>query len=157
MNKYVPGLWSVIFLVANVIFAQSTANTVDVTFESQGDTLAGTIWMPAGEGLFPAMVVVHGSGRATRIAERNAARHFSSMGVAVLSYDKRGVGASGGTYVGRNNTSRENLELLSDDVVAAVKKMRSTTKIDPDKIGLWGVSQAGWIIPLAVSKISTID
>lgn len=79
------------------------------------------------------------------------ARHFVELGVAVLTYDKRGVGQSGGAYVGRQNASEQNLSLLARDVVAGVSYLRERPDIDGDQIGLWGVSQAGWIIPIAAT------
>lgn len=122
---------------------------VDVQFVSEGTTLSGSLWLPAGKGRFPAMVVVHGSGRATRSVAAGAAGHFNQRGIAVLGYDKRGVGRSGGTYVGRRNASEENLTLLARDAAAGVALLASRDDVDGERIGLWGVSQAGWIVPMA--------
>ena len=81
-----------------------------------------------------------------RFAEQVARRGFS-----VLTYDKRGVGASGGIYagpeVGTNNVDSTNLTLLAKDASAAANKLQ---ELDQDlPIGLIGFSQAGWIIPMA--------
>jgi pimeloyl-ACP methyl ester carboxylesterase len=77
------------------------------------------------------------------------ANHFNRFGVAVLAYDKRGVGESGGVYVGRENGSERNLTLLARDAAAGVAFVRAQPAIDQSQIGLWGVSQAGWIVPMA--------
>ena len=122
---------------------------VDVTFESEGATLAGTLWLPVGDGPHPAMVYVHGSGRQTRRSATGVAAHFNALGVAVLGYDKRGVGASGGVYEGRDNASEENLTLLARDAGAGITFLRARADIDGAQVGLWGVSQAGWIVPIA--------
>jgi uncharacterized protein len=121
----------------------------DVEFESEGVTLSGTLWLPRGPGPHPAMVYVHGSGRATRSTGEFVADHFSRAGVAVLVYDKRGTGRSGGTYVGRNNGTEQNLTLLARDAAAGLALLRAHESIDPEQIGLWGISQAGWIVPVA--------
>ncbi len=123
------------------------ARTQEVAFESEGVTLAGTLWLPEGAGPHPAAVFVHGSGRASRNSASNVAANLNRLGIAVLGYDKRGVGGSGGTYEGRNNASEQNLMLLARDAAAGIAMLRGHSAINPDGIGLWGVSQAGWIVP----------
>ena len=78
---------------------------------------------------------------------------FLSMGVAVLTYDKRGVGGSTGTYV--NVGTARSVEVfgdLSDDALACVAALKLRKDIDAERIGLGGNSQAGWIVPLAASR-----
>ncbi len=121
----------------------------EVRFDNAGVTLAGTLWLPAGPGPHPAMVYVHGAGRASRQDASGVADYFRSRGIEVLGYDKRGVGESGGVYVRWGNASEANLTLLARDAVAGIKLFRGHESIDPKQIGLWGVSQAGWIVPTA--------
>ncbi|MEO9850213.1 MAG: prolyl oligopeptidase family serine peptidase [Reichenbachiella sp.] len=123
----------------------------EVTYQSEGTTISGGLWLPEKKGPHPAMVIVHGSGRATKNAAHYMALHFVEMGFAVLSHDKRGVGKSEGTYVGRFNTSKENLELLAKDVSAGVEFLKTRSDIDTNQIGLYGWSQAGWITPIVAS------
>lgn len=120
-----------------------------VRFESRGTSLSGDIHLPADS---PAIgvVVVHGSGPEPRSTD--LARRFAADGVAVLTYDKRGVGESGGKYEGTYNISWENLHLLADDAVAAVQALAAHPRLRGRKIGMFGVSQAGWIIPIAASR-----
>lgn len=75
------------------------------------------------------------------------------MGIAVLAYDKRGVGESTGEYsgVGPGN-SVAMFDLLAADVIAGVETLARRRDIDPRRIGLVGNSQGGWIAPLAASK-----
>lgn len=134
-------------------FAQSDGFTVqDVKFESQGITLAGSIVKP--EKPFAAVVIVHGSDPVKR--EMEFAKRLAKKGIAVLTYDKRGVGESGGVYVGpsvgTNNIDSANLNLLAQDADAAVKTFRTYLKNKKIQIGLVGFSQAGWIIPIAANK-----
>ena len=126
-----------------------------ITFQNGDVTLAGTLDLPAGEGPFPAIVTVHGSPPLTRNDLYNLyiSHFFVQHGYAVLRYDKRGAGESTGEYpaVGVEN-SEVALNDLADDALAGVEFLRNHDLIDPDRIGLAGHSQAGWIIPLAASK-----
>jgi len=69
----------------------------------------------------------------------------------VLAYDKRGIGQSGGIFPGEA-ASNAAIERLARDAEAAVRFLAAQPELDPDHIGLWGASQAGWIIPLAASR-----
>ncbi len=85
---------------------------------------------------------------------------LAEKGIAVLTYDKRGVGESGGVYagpeVGTNNIDAANLDLLAVDASAAVNVLSSHLSARQGPIGLMGFSQAGWVIPLAANKNRTV-
>lgn len=135
------------------VFSQSTNLVIqDIKFESQGITLAGSVLLPKNP--FAAVVIVHGSDPVKR--EMEFAKRLAKAGIAVLTYDKRGVGESGGIYVGpsvgTNNIDTTNLNLLSHDANSAVNTFRTYLKGKKMPIGLVGFSQAGWIIPIAASK-----
>lgn len=141
-----------------MVIAQSTDFTIqEVKFESVGITLAGSIVIPKNP--FAAVVIVHGSDPVKR--ELAFARRLAEEGIAVLTYDKRGVGASGGVYAGpsagTNNIDTTNLILLSQDANAAVNTFRTYLKDKKIPIGLVGFSQAGWIIPIAASKNPQVE
>ena len=75
------------------------------------------------------------------------------MGFAVLAFDKRGVGESTGEYIPFDvETSEATFNDLSSDVAYAVRWLAEQQGIDANRIGLFGGSQAGWIMPLAASK-----
>lgn len=129
--------------------------TENITFESEGVNLVGTIYSPNHP--LSAVVIVHGSDqvpRMTRFAELLAQKD-----IMVLTYDKRGVGESGGVYagpeVGTNNISIENLNLLAKDVSSAVNVIHK--KNEDLSIGLIGASQAGWIIPIVANKNPLVE
>ena len=158
-----------IALIATLIFALcvslymtsdqaiSAQDLERIEFESNGSTLVGRVDFPQGEGPFPAVAIVHGSGLVTRFAAGFVASVLNSNGIAVLRYDKRGVGDSEGSYanIGPGN-SEFMFDLLSDDAIAAVEYLQSLDNIKSDQVGLYGASQAGWIIPLAASKSESI-
>jgi dienelactone hydrolase len=117
-----------------------------VTFANGDVRLAGVLRLPAGPGPHPALVFVHGSGRGTRGQYPDEADHFARHGIAVLAFDKRGCGESTGDW------RQADFDEFTADVLAAVGHLRRDRRIRADKIGLWGVSQAGWVIPLAASR-----
>jgi uncharacterized protein len=123
---------------------------LDVRFTCAGATLAGTLYLPAGDGPFPAAVWVHGSGEAERLGfGGDLVPGLVRGGVAVLSYDKRGVGQSDGHCCPGDNGD---FDLLAADAAAAVAVLLVRPEIDPAHVGLIGASQAGWIVPLAAAR-----
>jgi uncharacterized protein len=147
-----------LFLITvNQIKAQSleAIKVENVTFKSEGVILVGTIYKPKHSQ--SALVVVHGSGQEPRMTK--FAELLAKNGITVLTYDKRGVGESGGDYagpeVGSNNIDSANLNLLARDASAAVNKLHEFDKNIP--IGLVGGSQAGWIIPIAASNNTLVQ
>jgi uncharacterized protein len=151
-------LWLSLIAFPEMVFSQSADFIIqDVKFESQGVTLAGSILTP--KKTFAAVVIVHGSDPVKR--EMDFAIRIAKEGIAVLTYDKRGVGESGGVYVGpsvgTNNINITNLNLLSQDVSSAVNTLRTYLKDKKTPIGLVGFSQAGWIIPIVASKNPQIE
>lgn len=145
-----------LLLIQTVIFNQGFAqkfNPVikqDIIINSEGVNLAGTIYKP--KNAYASVVVVHGSGQETRMTE--FAELLANNGISVLTYDKRGVGKSGGVYagpeVGTNNVDSLNINLLAKDARAALNKIKNYSNGTP--IGLLGFSQAGWIIPIAANN-----
>ena len=111
---------------------------------------AATLTLPPGPGPFPAAVMVHGSGPQTREEFQAFAAYLTSIGVAVLADDKRGVGQSGGRYPGEAATD-STLDVLARDAQAEVRFLARTAGIDPGRVGLFGDSQAGWIIAIAAA------
>lgn len=120
----------------------------EVTFvnEKEGNTLAGTLTIPEGEGPFPAMVLVSGSGQQNRDEELMNHRPFwviadycARHGIAVLRYDDRGVGGSTGEV--ENATSMD----FSYDAEAAFDYLCKRKEINATKVGILGHSEGGVI------------
>ncbi len=120
----------------------------EVTFvnEKEGNTLAGTLTIPEGEGPFPAMVLVSGSGQQNRDEELMNHRPFwviadycARHGIAVLRYDDRGIGGSTGEV--ENATSMD----FSYDAEAAFDYLRNRKEINATKVGILGHSEGGVI------------
>jgi dipeptidyl aminopeptidase/acylaminoacyl peptidase len=91
------------------------------------------------------VVWVHGAGEAERLGwGGQLVPGPVRSGLAVLPYDKRGVGQSEGDC---RPGAQGHFNLLTADVEGAVRVLRAQNGVDPDKVGLVGASQAGWIAP----------
>ena len=116
-----------------------------------GVTLRGTISKPRwSRKPVPGVVLVHGSGPLTREHLTGDVRSLVQHGFAVLAYDKRGAGASSGEYLRQSGYSADTLlRRLATDAAAAFDQLAADPDVDSSRLGFFGASQAGWIIPLA--------
>jgi pimeloyl-ACP methyl ester carboxylesterase len=120
-------------------------------------SLAGTLTLPPGAGPFPAAMLIAGSGPQDRdetVAGHRPflvlADHLTRKGVAVLRYDKRGIGKSTGNF------DQATTEDFASDAAAALGYLKSRKEIDPGKIGLIGHSEGGIIAPMMATRSSDI-
>lgn len=133
----------------------------DVRFKSAGEDeymLAGTITKPQGDGPFPAIVLVSGSGPQNRNSEifnhkpfLIIADYFSRRGYMVLRYDDRGVGESKGYFA--KVTTKD----LAEDTDGAIKFLMERDDVDKNKLGILGHSEGGMIAPMVASENSDVD
>jgi len=123
----------------------------EVRIRSGDVELAATISSPRwGSGPFPALVSVHGSGPRRRQDYSGDWRRLVPHGIVVLTYDKRGVGESSGRFEEvRTASSEEDLRTLATDARACLDFLVRQPRVEPRRVGFFGASQAGWIIPLA--------
>jgi uncharacterized protein len=119
----------------------------DVRLETGGVVLVGTLTLPPTDAPTPLVIGVHGAEGGTR--DFHLFRHLQSTlpsaGIATLLFDRRGDGESGG------DAAASGYEQFADDVRAWVRFCEADERIDPERIGLWGISQGGWIAPLAAA------
>jgi uncharacterized protein len=115
----------------------------DVIFSNGDVELSGAVLLPAGAGPHPAVVLVHGAEAASRESYRLLASHFARRGVAALIYDKRGIGESTGSFSGAS------FDDLAGDALAGHDLLRGLPSIDPQRVGMLGISQGAWVIALA--------
>ncbi len=107
--------------------------------------------LPEGQGPFPAVVYGPGSGSvsAGHQSTIDFARELNRLGFAVMRYDKRGTGESNGTVVAVSTAnSSTTIPLLASDMQAVMNQLLNHARIDPQRIGLFGSSQAQWYMPL---------
>jgi len=127
-----------------------TFHEEELLFTSGDATLSGTVKIPVGDGPFPGIVLVHGSGPAGRESVESMARFFVSIGFATLSYDKRGCGGSTGDW------KTADLLQLARDALVGVAILRARDDVDPTRVGMWGISQGGWVAPIAASHWTSV-
>jgi fermentation-respiration switch protein FrsA (DUF1100 family) len=127
----------------------------EVTFENREDgvTLAGTLTLPQREGVFPAVVLLSGSGAQNRdeeIMEHKPflviADYLTRNGIAVLRFDDRGTAASTGNFGAATGYD------FSKDAEASVKYLQTRREINRAKIGLAGHSEGGIIAPMVAAR-----
>jgi dienelactone hydrolase len=116
----------------------------DINFESGGVRLAGRLVMPKGAARVPVVVLVHGSERDSALNSYPLQRLFPSQGVGAFVYDKRGTGASGGSYT-------QDFDVLARDAIAAMHTAKQLAGARLGRIGYQGGSQGGWVVPLAAN------
>ncbi|MEQ9425022.1 MAG: alpha/beta fold hydrolase [Cyclobacteriaceae bacterium] len=140
-----------IFVHLSVCLAQQSLKSEKIQFTNGDVQLSGELIIPEGEGPFPAIAFLHGSGPHTREGFRSYALKFAEIGLASLFYDKRGTGSSTGSWV---TSSQED---LANDAVQAIDFLKNDPRINPDLIGLWCISQGGWVGPVVARKSKSIS
>lgn len=137
-------LWTgaTIGLAFHCTIAGDQPKPATIHFASHDVDLVGTVFEPGTNTPHPGVVLISGSGSARRGELREYAEHLCSLGVTALTYDKRGSGESGGDW------TTASLADLAYDAANAVAYLKNLPQVDSKRIGVWGVSQAGWIIPL---------
>jgi pimeloyl-ACP methyl ester carboxylesterase len=126
---------------------------VDMTIQNGDVLLNGTLTKPEGDGPCPVVIAAHASAAGTR--DFGVYQHLASIlplcGVAVFIYDRRGSGDSSGDYESATFFD------LAADMQAAIDMLKLRSDIDPNQIGLWGMSQGGWIAPLTAAESADVD
>jgi len=123
----------------------------DVVYHNGDVSIAATLFMPTSEGRHPALVMMHGSGENERYRYRFLADFYARLGIACLFADKRGCGESGGDW------RKVGFEPLAWDGIRGVEWLKQREDIDPDRIGMTGISQAGWIMSLAAALSDDVN
>jgi pimeloyl-ACP methyl ester carboxylesterase len=110
----------------------------ELRVERDGATLVAS-YSPAGS---TAVVAVHGASEGTRswYLYRHLHDVLPPAGIGVVTFDRRGDGASTGT------PSRGHFGTQADDVLAVADAAGA------ERVGLWGISQGGWVAPLAAAR-----
>ena len=120
-------------------------DVTETRFDAGGVALVGRLVMPRGQGPVPVVVLLHGSETDSALDGNALQRMFPAEGVGAFVFDKRGTGASGGAYT-------QDLSLLADDAVLAMKEARRLAGPRAGRTGYQGGSQGGWVAPLAADR-----
>ncbi|MFD9304085.1 alpha/beta hydrolase family protein [Streptomyces sp. NPDC060048] len=121
-----------------------------VSIRHGGHTLNGVLATPRdGRKRHGLVVYVHGDGPVNATHDDGYKPMWEAnaeAGYASLSWDKPGVAGAPGDWLGQSMDDR------ADEAAAAVAWARARPDIDGDRIGLWGASQAGWVLPKVAAR-----
>ncbi len=162
-TRFTRSSWRAPALIALLILAASGwawsrqhqgLETTTLRFVSDGDELVGTVIRPRSEKDLPGIVIAPGSMPVPRKVYTPFAAAIARLGFVVLNFDKRGVGQSAGgdKLDERNNGGTPYLTQLGRDLAAGARALRHISGVDPERVGFVGISQGGWVIPLAARE-----
>lgn len=120
--------------------------------EEQGFDLGGMLFMPSGDGPFPAAVIIHGSGTSRRDNGwyLTLTDYLQRNGIAVLLPDKRGSEQSAGDW------RTADFHDLATDTEAAIEFLENQQLVTVDRVGVIGMSQGGWVAPIVASNANNL-
>jgi alpha-beta hydrolase superfamily lysophospholipase len=128
----------------------ATMTTQRFEFVSNGNRLSGFVDVPAGGAARAMIVIIHGYGK-TDVAGQGSyydlRSQFTQLGISTLIWDKPGCGESKGTF-----DADQPVESSAREVLDAIRYARESKLPGSQKVGLWGISRAGWIAPLAITQ-----
>ncbi|MCB0661639.1 MAG: alpha/beta fold hydrolase [Saprospiraceae bacterium] len=150
-----------------VLLQNNWAQNIPITFQSDNLTLNGTLTIPTGQGPFPAVILVHGSGPSDRdqtvtLSDGNSmclypqlfgktiknfkdiAEYLGNQGIAVLRYDKR-------TFTHGASLDEKTISTydFANDIEAAIDFLKTRSEVNAECIVLAGHSQGSVLIPVA--------
>ncbi len=148
-------------LVATILFLSCTSSafvapmtTQKFDFISNGTRLSGFVDIPAVRTARAMIVIIPGYGK-TDVSGRTSyfdlRSRFTHLGISTLIWDKPGCGESQGTF-----DADQPVASSAREVFDAVQHARESKLPGSQKVGLWGISRAGWIAPLAITRNSNI-
>lgn len=112
--------------------------SIDVEFQSEGVTVRGDVYVPEGEGPFPAVVLAGGWCYVKELRQPDYAKEFAANGILALVIDYRCMGASDGV-------PRQDIDPWAqiEDYRNAISYLETRPDVDTDRIGAWGISYSG--------------
>jgi pimeloyl-ACP methyl ester carboxylesterase len=126
----------------------------EIVFHSGDFKLVGDLRLPEGRGPYPIILFVHGDGpnnRTSGVTYPPIMERMESAGYATFAWDKPGTGASTG-LIDRSRLGEQRAQIVLD----AIKVLKDHPDIDPKAIGMWGISQAGYVMPRVLSMSEDI-
>jgi hypothetical protein len=141
--------------ISHVSFGQM--KTEEFSFTYDGKNYSGLIDMPKDKKPTALVVLIPGDGKTNVMVKDwfpliyNTRFKFVSAGLACCIWDKAGCGKSEGEY-----QYNQPVTSSANEALAAIEKLRKMNIVPHDKIGLWGISRAGWICPVIIEKDKSI-
>lgn len=154
-NKQILGaisgilMFVILFLATSCAGRPQSSRVEEIVFHSGEFKIVGDLRLPGGSGPYPVVVFVHGDGPNNRTAGGTylpIMERMASAGYATFAWDKPGTGESTGE-IDRNNIGEQRAQIVLD----AIEVLKARPEIDAQQIGLWGISQAGVVMPRVLS------
>jgi pimeloyl-ACP methyl ester carboxylesterase len=126
----------------------------EIVFTSASFTIVGDLQLPDGPGPHPVVAFVHGDGpnnRTSGVTYPPIMERMHRAGFATFAWDKPGSGAS----VGQIDPSRT-IEQRTQIVLDAIGMLKQRPDIDAARIGMWGISQAGYVMPRVLERTDDV-
>lgn len=141
-NQILINKFFLTFLYFSIAFSscKKSYHTRDIMYKNDDIEISARVYIPPGEGRFPAVVIVPSAEPVTKDEYSAYAEYFSSHGIATLCYDKRGSGKSTG------NIWLADFDDLLNDALSGIQYLKTLPYIDTAKMGFLGHSQGGMYI-----------
>jgi len=143
-------LMAALLLVTSCAGHTRQPKTEEIAFQSGSFRVVGDLRLPEGEAPHPVVIFVHGDGpnnRTSGVTYPPIMNRMERAGYATFAWDKPGTGES----TGRIDNSRLG-EQRAQIVLDAIEVLKARSDIDSEHIGLWGISQAGYVMPRVLTK-----
>jgi uncharacterized protein len=129
-------------------------------FVDAENVLRGFIDFPKGSGPHAAVLIVHGSGKTDVFHgggfyygnHEQLRNTFREAGFATVVWDKPGDGCSSGSYA-----PGIPLRQRAHETTLALRALKQRSDIDPSRMGLWALSQGGWVAPMAAVQTNDVS
>jgi len=158
-KKYKSLLIVIIVMLTSIVLLfihQNTYKMIEkrVEINTPNGTLTGTLALPNDySGKLGLVVFVHGDGEINASYDdgyKPLWEKLASVGYASLSWNKPGINGSSGNWLNQSMDDR------AQEVINVINWTKYLPEIDSERIGLWGSSQAGWVIPKVVKENKNI-
>jgi uncharacterized protein len=144
----------IFFLIANSLVAQNDMQTDTFSFEFEGKKLIGVLDFPTHQKPCGIILIIQGDGKSNVVAGNwfyDMRTQFVKLGYACCAWDKIGCGKSEGKYF------QQSVQNNAKEVLCAINELNHRNIPGTNRIGLWGISRAGWICPLVIQKYPSIS
>ena len=142
-----------LFHFVNITLGQVKTEIFD--FVHEGNKLNGVLDLPAEQDPTALIIIIQGYGKSNIVAGNGYLElrsFFVDNGLAVYTWDKPGCGKSEGKF-----DINQPVQNSAKEALAAIKELKLKKVPGSDKIGLWGISRAGWICPLIINENQSIN
>lgn len=157
MNKIAKRILLLLFFGISIyteMYSSDNMKSELFTFKFEGKKLSGVIDMPIEKEPRAIVILVPGSGRTDIVAGNwfyDLRSRFVQLEIACLIWDKAGCGKSEGQF-----DYDQTVQNSAEEVLTAITELKQRNISGSTRIGLWGISRAGWICPLVIEKHPSI-